>query len=259
MSLPKILQQLRDHIAAFNVHGATVAATADRLMMRDANGRGKVVAPLDGDDVALKQTVLDGDAATLAAANANLYNAIGNVNTSLSTLQQQITALDYFYREVLSVELAQYIYLTKLDIALYQGTEFYPLNGITLSYLNSASVSEIMFKWCNAGAQGKYITTPNPMWSTTETTTFVFPESGYYLYASVKDYYPQGQVYLGGMGNQPRGHTAVIINGVYEDAKAGINGLKRLVNNTGYVLLRKHGPSTIGKDNPPPVIDNPGT
>jgi hypothetical protein len=72
MSLPRILQQLRDHSAAFNAHGASAAAEAGRLILRDANGRAKVAPPLNNDEIALKQTVLDGDAAALAAANVNI-------------------------------------------------------------------------------------------------------------------------------------------------------------------------------------------
>jgi hypothetical protein len=82
MSLPKILQQLRDHIAAFFVHGATSAATAGRLMIRGADGRVKAAPPSDNDDVALKQTVLDGDAAISAA-----------LGTDITSLQQQVTAV----------------------------------------------------------------------------------------------------------------------------------------------------------------------
>ncbi|MDR1241738.1 MAG: hypothetical protein LBM00_02980 [Deltaproteobacteria bacterium] len=79
MSLPRILQQLRDHIAAFNAHGAASAAAAGRLILRDANGRAKVSAPAEDYDLAVKKTVTDGDAATLAAANVNIANGINTL------------------------------------------------------------------------------------------------------------------------------------------------------------------------------------
>lgn len=45
------------HAAGTNVHGATSAATANRIMMRDAAGRAKVAAPSAADDIARKDTV----------------------------------------------------------------------------------------------------------------------------------------------------------------------------------------------------------
>jgi hypothetical protein len=45
------------HAAGTNVHGATSAATANRIMLRDANGRAKVAAPAASDDIARKDTV----------------------------------------------------------------------------------------------------------------------------------------------------------------------------------------------------------
>lgn len=41
-----------DHVAASNVHGATSAATASRLIIRDPAGRAKVAAPSATDDIA---------------------------------------------------------------------------------------------------------------------------------------------------------------------------------------------------------------
>lgn len=48
---------LTGHQNATGVHGATAAATADRIIIRDAAGRAKVVAPSAGDDIARLDTV----------------------------------------------------------------------------------------------------------------------------------------------------------------------------------------------------------
>lgn len=45
------------HNSQTSVHGATSAATANRIMMRDASGRAKVAAPAAADDIARKDTV----------------------------------------------------------------------------------------------------------------------------------------------------------------------------------------------------------
>ena len=51
------LEATKTHIDATNVHGATSAATANKIMMRDASGRAKVAAPAAADDIARKDTV----------------------------------------------------------------------------------------------------------------------------------------------------------------------------------------------------------
>lgn len=64
------LEATNNHInaTAAGTHGSAVAATANTLMHRDANGRAKVAAPSASDDIAIKSTV---DAAiTTAAADA---------------------------------------------------------------------------------------------------------------------------------------------------------------------------------------------
>ncbi|QTH46052.1 tail fiber protein [Cohnella sp. LGH] len=48
---------LSTHAAATNVHGATSAATASRLIIRDATGRAKISAPAASDDIARLDTV----------------------------------------------------------------------------------------------------------------------------------------------------------------------------------------------------------
>jgi hypothetical protein len=45
------------HTSQTSVHGATSAATANRIIMRDSAGRAKVAAPSASDDIARKDTV----------------------------------------------------------------------------------------------------------------------------------------------------------------------------------------------------------
>ena len=49
--------KVNTHAALTTAHSATSAATANRIMMRDANGRAKVAAPSASDDIARKDTV----------------------------------------------------------------------------------------------------------------------------------------------------------------------------------------------------------
>ena len=74
---------LKDHVdATTGVHGAVSAATASKIIIRDAAGRAKVVAPSAEDDIALKLTV---------TTEAGLRVAADTV------LQGQITALGTDY------------------------------------------------------------------------------------------------------------------------------------------------------------------
>ncbi|MCR4436151.1 MAG: phage tail protein [Clostridiales bacterium] len=71
------------HIADTSAHGATSAATANAIMMRDASGRAKVAAPSASDDIARKDTVdavqtnLNTHAATTASTSVTGHIKIG--------------------------------------------------------------------------------------------------------------------------------------------------------------------------------------
>ncbi len=74
------------HNAVTNPHSATSAATADRIMLRDAAGRAKVAAPAASDDIARLDSV-DGTAGVLGASDgwtlptANWIRKVGKVVT----------------------------------------------------------------------------------------------------------------------------------------------------------------------------------
>lgn len=53
----EVAAAISTHNGVTNPHGATSAATANRLVLRDASGRFKAVAPAATDDVAIKGTV----------------------------------------------------------------------------------------------------------------------------------------------------------------------------------------------------------
>jgi len=74
------LQYLKDHVdATTGIHGAVSAATASKLIIRDAAGRAKVVAPSAESDIALKSNVTT-EAAARVAADAILQAAIDLIN-----------------------------------------------------------------------------------------------------------------------------------------------------------------------------------
>lgn len=62
------------------IHGAVSAATASKLIIRDAYGRAKVVAPSAEDDIALKSTVTD-EGLARAAADTALQAQITGITT----------------------------------------------------------------------------------------------------------------------------------------------------------------------------------
>ena len=79
------------HAALTTAHSATSAATANRIMMRDANGRAKVAAPSASDDIARKaevdavQSNLDSHKAENATLSALGHVKHGIINVTLDT------------------------------------------------------------------------------------------------------------------------------------------------------------------------------
>jgi len=72
---------LKDHVdATTDVHGAVSAATASKIIIRDAAGRAKVVAPAAESDIALKSTVST-EAGLRVAADTVLQGQITTLGT----------------------------------------------------------------------------------------------------------------------------------------------------------------------------------
>lgn len=93
------LEAANTHANATSAHSATSAATASRLMIRDASGRAKVAAPAAADDIARKDTVdalagvgntktvkqLDDEAAAHLVDNATDHDIIRLAKSSTGT------------------------------------------------------------------------------------------------------------------------------------------------------------------------------
>ncbi len=77
------LAAAKTHIDATSAHSATSAATASRIMVRDANGRAKVAAPVEADDIArknevdAKQNTITGSASSIVTSNLLSNKALG--------------------------------------------------------------------------------------------------------------------------------------------------------------------------------------
>lgn len=96
---PKLVKDVSDaltthsNITTTSVHGSTSAATANRIIQRDANGRAKVAAPSAVDDIARLDTVT-GQVGTLSSlqttAKTNVVSAINEVFQSGVNAKQGI-------------------------------------------------------------------------------------------------------------------------------------------------------------------------
>jgi len=71
-----------EHANSTSAHSATSAATASRIMMRDAYGRAKVAAPAAGDDIARK--------AEVDTVQSNLTSHTGNTNNPHTVTKAQV-------------------------------------------------------------------------------------------------------------------------------------------------------------------------
>lgn len=84
---PKLVKDHADLNTA-SVHGSTSAATANRLIHRDASGRAKIAAPSASDDIARLDTVT-GQVGTLSnlqtTAKTNIVSAVNELFTSVSS------------------------------------------------------------------------------------------------------------------------------------------------------------------------------
>jgi hypothetical protein len=69
--------KVNTHNAVTSAHSATSAATASRIMMRDASGRAKVAAPSAADDIARKDTV-DAHANSTGTVHGAATTAVAN-------------------------------------------------------------------------------------------------------------------------------------------------------------------------------------
>jgi len=78
------LEATKEHIDSTNAHNATSAATANRIILRDTNGRAKVAAPSASDDIARKDTV--DNHANEFIRHGNYAVATGSANTYAVTL-----------------------------------------------------------------------------------------------------------------------------------------------------------------------------
>ena len=81
------------HNAVTNPHGAVSAATADRIILRDAAGRAKVVAPSATTDIALKSTVTDDIGTHLAVSSSETVKGHVELATAAETTTGTSTVL----------------------------------------------------------------------------------------------------------------------------------------------------------------------
>jgi hypothetical protein len=79
------------------VHGAVATATASKILIRDAAGRGKVVAPAAEDDIALKSNVTTAEGALTAhaALTAAVHGAV-SANTASKVVIRDASARAQF-------------------------------------------------------------------------------------------------------------------------------------------------------------------
>lgn len=80
------LAAAKNHMDSTSPHGATSAATANRIMLRDGNGRAKVAAPAANDDIARKDTV------DIHANNTNNPHSVTKAQVGLGSAENKTAA-----------------------------------------------------------------------------------------------------------------------------------------------------------------------
>jgi hypothetical protein len=125
------------HANATNVHGATTAATASRLIIRDAAGRAKVAAPAASDDIARLDSI--------TKAQAGLSN-VDNYGTATKVEAETGTAANKF---MTPQRVKQYV-----DMRLKNSLEL-RLNGGLVEFWNGSG-------WLTLSSLGTKLLLPKP-------------------------------------------------------------------------------------------------
>lgn len=86
-------QNLSTHAGQTSAHGATAAPEANRMMLRDANGRAKVAPPKVADDIARLAEVAAAQAAASNLANATGVLPVAKGGTGAGTVHQMIQTM----------------------------------------------------------------------------------------------------------------------------------------------------------------------
>ena len=110
---PATQAELDAHVNAASVHGATSAATAGRLIIRDSNGRAKVAAPVANDDVARLDSV------------TKTQVGLGNVDNYGTATQAEAEAGTATNKFMTPQRTKQYV-----DKRLFNGLQFRLNNGV---------------------------------------------------------------------------------------------------------------------------------
>ncbi|WP_068786605.1 tail fiber protein [Paenibacillus phocaensis] len=95
LAVKTVNDALGTHAALTTAHGAVSAATANRLIIRDAAGRAKIAAPSAADDIARKDTVdnaVGSLPSLLTTAKGNTVAAINELFTNVSDGKNAVAA-----------------------------------------------------------------------------------------------------------------------------------------------------------------------
>lgn len=109
MGLTNVLRDLRDHVAGVAVHGATSAKTAGRIIIRDADGRAKVIDPAAADDIATKgyaDGIMDTERTARFNADDTLWGSLNGVAASLAAETAAREAGDGYLQDAINAKAA---------------------------------------------------------------------------------------------------------------------------------------------------------
>jgi len=174
---PATQTELDAHINATNVHGATNAPAASRLIIRDANGRAKVAAPAASDDIALLSSI--------TKAQAGL-GSVDNFGTATQPEAEAGTATNKFMTPQ----------RTKQAIDKYTGSIPLRLNNGQLEY-NAGGVWQPVGAGDSVYKNLKKQTVGNTTYSALTTVLNITGKRGYINYAMFQRNYDSNSTVTG--------------------------------------------------------------
>jgi hypothetical protein len=131
--------KIATHQAIANAHGAVSIATANKIIVRDAAGSAKVVAPSEEDDIALKGnvTTVQGNLNTHAALTSTAHGGLGLPVGTKMLFYQDTAPTGWTILNTLDDKL---VYITKGSVAGGQtGGAVHPTGTWVLSGINTGA------------------------------------------------------------------------------------------------------------------------
>jgi hypothetical protein len=251
--MPKapVLEKLDTHVANQDIHGNM----PNHNTATDAHAN--LFAPVNASITILQGLVddlhdADDSFSSTVSTMQNTLSALSNTSNNLQVAVAKLMSGDgeFLIKDIQTVLVRQdgnrNGYVPYLANTPNMNTDLFPVYGLTCGY-NVRSPEQFSFVWREGGTQGRIIyERSNGNGSEYDAATFIFPQTGYYLYLPDRTYYPL-------IGSDSFG-VSFITQTSYKSGNTLIQ-----TDKSGFVIVRKHGPNYVVQQTRPTVPEAPSS